>query len=559
MLGMNGRQTIATTPGSTASAPYHRHDPAGTWYLVPGTWVLLTVVMTYPQVMQLSTHAGLHYDALFGVWRMAWVAHQLVRDPLHLFDANIFYPEQNTLAYSDATLLPAVAVAPLIWFGVTPLVVYNLLVLASFPAAGGAAYFLARSLGAAPAGAWFGGVVFAFHPYRFAHYPQLELLWTCWIPLALWALHRAIETRRAKYGVLLGVFVGFQALSCLYYALFLVTAMCIIAPLDAVPALRRRVFGMWKPAVVAVICAALLLAPYVMPYVRSSAQVGPRSLDEVRHWSPTLVTYTLAQVGNRIYPSRPKEIDPIEGVLFPGITSVLAALAGLVYARHRRAISYGVLLVVAVDLSLGTNGFLYPWLYEWVRPFQGLRVPARMFVIVAIALAVLGAFGITKLAAVRGGRALALALMALVLIETASVPLPLRQVTPVSPVYRWLAKQPVAPVLEWPTPLASNIGFTRDPLYMYYATAHWQPLVNGYSGNYPRSYVRFLDRTAAFPDEEAVAAIVERGVRYVILHSQPDPPRYVSAVQGLTNHPNFLLQFTDNTGFEEVAVYIVSP
>jgi hypothetical protein len=29
---------------------------------------LLALVMTYPQVTQLSTHAGLHYDALFSVW-----------------------------------------------------------------------------------------------------------------------------------------------------------------------------------------------------------------------------------------------------------------------------------------------------------------------------------------------------------------------------------------------------------------------------------------------------------------------------------------------------------
>ena len=130
------------------------------------------------------------------------------------------------------------ASAPLLWAGVSPVVAYNLLVLASFASAGAAAYFLVRSLGASQPGAWFAGVVFAFQPYRFAHYPQLELLWSCWIPLAFWALHRAIETRRVRYGVWLGLFVALQALSCLYYALFLVLALAIVAPIDAIAALR---------------------------------------------------------------------------------------------------------------------------------------------------------------------------------------------------------------------------------------------------------------------------------------------------------------------------------
>jgi hypothetical protein len=521
--------------------------------------VLLTLVMTYPQLTQLSTHAGWHYDALFGVWRMAWVAHQLPRDPVHLFDANIFYPAPNTLAYSDATLLPAFAAAPLLWLGAAPLVAYNLLVLASFAAAGVAAYFLARSLGVPQMGAWFAGIVFAFQPYRFAHYPQLELLWTCWIPLAFWALHRAIDTQRLKYGVLLGVFVGLQALSCLYYALFLVTAMCIVAPIDAVWGLRRRVLVMWKPATAAVLSAAVFIVPYAIPYVRSSALVGLRNLEDLRVWSPPLVSYTLAQIGNRIYPSPPNEIDPIEHVLFPGVIPVLAAIAGLLFTRHRRAIVYAVLLLVAFDLSLGINGFLYLSLYEWVRPFRGLRVPARMFVMVSMALSVLGAFGIAKLMALRRGPVLALALSAAVLIETASLPLPLSEVPPPTRVHQWLADQPVAPVLEWPIPRDTDLGRTRDPSYMYSSTTHWQPLLNGYSGNYPYAYLSFLARTATFPDEDAVAAIIERGVRYLVLHSQPDPQRYVSVVQALTNHPKVRFQFTDNAGFEEISVYLVSP
>src|SRR5436190_752238 len=57
-------------------------------------FVGLAVVNTYPLAVTPRTTIGRHGDALFSVWRLAWVAHQLRTDPARLFDANIFYPER---------------------------------------------------------------------------------------------------------------------------------------------------------------------------------------------------------------------------------------------------------------------------------------------------------------------------------------------------------------------------------------------------------------------------------------------------------------------------------
>ena len=66
---------------------------------------------------------GVHDDGdpLMVTWVLAWVAHQLPRAPAHLFDANIFYPERNTLAYSETLLVPGIVAAPLHWLGVAPI------------------------------------------------------------------------------------------------------------------------------------------------------------------------------------------------------------------------------------------------------------------------------------------------------------------------------------------------------------------------------------------------------------------------------------------------------
>ena len=57
-------------------------------------------------------------DPLMVTWVLAWVAHQLPSAPAHIFDANIFYPERNTLAYSETLLVPGLLAAPLHWLGV---------------------------------------------------------------------------------------------------------------------------------------------------------------------------------------------------------------------------------------------------------------------------------------------------------------------------------------------------------------------------------------------------------------------------------------------------------
>src|SRR5947208_173442 len=60
----------------------------------------LAAFITWPQVLHLRTSIFSHHDPYFSIWRITWVAHALATSPLHLFDANIFYPSRDTLAYS---------------------------------------------------------------------------------------------------------------------------------------------------------------------------------------------------------------------------------------------------------------------------------------------------------------------------------------------------------------------------------------------------------------------------------------------------------------------------
>ena len=57
---------------------------------------------TWPLASGLGTWSRMdNADTALNAWIVAWVAHQLPVAPLALFDANIFYPEPRTLAFSE--------------------------------------------------------------------------------------------------------------------------------------------------------------------------------------------------------------------------------------------------------------------------------------------------------------------------------------------------------------------------------------------------------------------------------------------------------------------------
>jgi hypothetical protein len=223
------------------------------------------VALTWPQAINpLSVPDS--RDSWFNMWRLAWIAHQLRADPVRLFDANIYYPERGTLAYSDAILMQGVIAAPLLWLGLPTPFVYTLLVLGSFMFAGLAACALARyltdSLGAGIAA----GIVFAFTPYRFDHYMHLELLWSGWMPLALLFIHRAWERPTPGAGAIAGLLVAAQVLSCIYYGVFFATILAVFTPLLAIGHSWASIRLRLRPMLVGAVVIVVLLLPYVQPY-----------------------------------------------------------------------------------------------------------------------------------------------------------------------------------------------------------------------------------------------------------------------------------------------------
>jgi hypothetical protein len=237
-------------------------------------------------------------------------------------------------------------------------------------------------------------------------------------------------------------------------------------------------------------------------------------------FSAGLHSYWSVSETNRVYTRFPRGWD--ENSLFPGFVPPLLAIVGLALVRPRRtAIIYAVGLGLAFDMSLGLNGVIYPWLYKYGGVFGGLRAPARASIFFLLFLGALAARGATVVL----GRLSppvrpygAVALVGLVLLEYWVAPLRLiAYPTQAPPLDQFLRQRPPGPIAHFPMPRGDSLP-GQDPQYLYSSTFHWRPIVNGYSGYFPPSYIRRLRAVEGFPDARSLGHLMGEGVRYLVVH-----------------------------------------
>jgi hypothetical protein len=481
--------------------------------------IVLTVMLTWPQALHLGTQVSAHDDPLLSIWRISWIAHALTGDVRHLFDGNIFYPYPGTLAYSDATLLEGLLAAPFLVARANPILVYNILLLAGFVSSGVGMFVLVRHLTSNSDAALVSAVIFTLAPYRIEHFMHLELQWTVWMPLAFWAIHRVFDTGSVRFGILAGILLWLQVISCVYYGVFLgITIAALVVMLAASE--PRAAMRASRALSLGAILPALLTIAYAQPYLANARVLGPRDTAEITNFSAHLASYITAPQENWLWGWTAWRFTGNELHLFPGLVTVALSIVALVRRPHRTVWIYAALAALAVTLSLGLNGPAYTWLAAHVSFLKGLRAPARFGVLACCALGVLAGFGFDvlqqRVPASRLRGALLVVVLASIGIESGSSPLRLTEVaSPAADVYTFLRRAYPSVVIELPI-----TDWNLTPEIMYWSTRHWNPLVNGYSGYEPPSYKETLERMRTFPDDAAIARLQELQVRYVLMHER---------------------------------------
>jgi hypothetical protein len=512
--------------------------------------VLLAVVHTWPLATaphRLSRNDN--GDTLLNTWAIAWVAHQLPRDPLHLFDANIFWPERRTLGYSEAMVVQGVMAAPILALGGSPVLAFNLVQLLGFVLTGTAFGLLVHRWTGSLSAALVAASAAAFNSHVLVRMPHLQTQHPEFVALALFGLDQVYARQRVRDACVLALGFALQGLSSLYIMTFTTWAMIFAAASrfwGTPRATRWRVVGLLS---LAGVFAAVMLAPYLWQYYRIHVEQGfARGVELARaaHWQDYLTT------GSRLYFDwlSARFWGVSASANFPGLTVFVLAGAALVSGSTRKdvrvrmcgVVVLGCLLVSAVPWLPG-----YASILRVVPLFWAVRVQAHIGQIVLLMLAVLAGYGVARIqhawGARRGWPVVAACLVVAVNGESLRAPLVYTPFDGIAPIYDVLRDEPRAVVVEIPMEETRHI-FANGP-YMLNSTRHWKPMINGYSGFYPMSYVRVAIALRTFPDYDALAVLHAQSVTHVVVHRSPfvgrrglaafEAIRSVAALQLLAN------------------------
>jgi hypothetical protein len=541
-----------------------------------GIFLAAAVVVTWPVLRHLATGVpGNLTDSLENSYVFAWDAHALLHQPLHLFDANIFFPQRLTLAYSENVLGLAVFVAPLYWLTHNPVLIVNVATIALYAVGGYSTYLLVRELGSSRGPALVAGLAFMGAPYRVLVIQHLTVLATHLMPLAFLLLLRierevAAPTRRARsarwrlprlgrLSLVLGLVVALAIWSSINGGVITLAGIGIWAVWELATR-RRQAPRILVPSLAGVVLGLLLSLPVLVPYAilhrlhpefsHSLAEVVGYSASPRDYLVPALKTggpgvHAVYVAMTHRFGRSSSSPFIFETGLFPGLfltLSYLAAACAVAAAAVRRRtrarrqpwtghfVLFSLVALAGFVLTLGPragrrlSGFPLPYdlLYRLV-PAGAIRVPVRFFVLVLFGMAV--AMGVV-LAAVRPRlRTVLVGLSLLALgLDMVHAPFSILRPPPITNVNRTTAATTggilALPTTEWDasgTVMISSIF--RETIQEYLSTASFHPIVNGVGSLVPPFYIAEAAVVQAFPTPASMAAVRSWGVRSVIVQT----------------------------------------
>jgi hypothetical protein len=221
---------------------------------------------------------------------------------------------------------------------------------------------------------------------------------------------------------------------------------------------------------------------------------------------------------------------------FPGVVGLtLAAIAvarGVAFTDRRARMCLAVGLC-GLALSFGVKLPGYSVLYDLLPPLQAIRAPVRFGYLAILAVAALAGFGLVQVRRLVPARVygpLAAMLLTGAAIEPLAAPLYFQRYDGIPAIYGTLRDEPDAVVAE--LPLAPPRSMFLNARYMLNSTEHWKPLLNGYSGFVPGSYVAHLRQIGPFPAEASIEALADLGVTHLFVHLNRYRPAVAEELEG---------------------------
>jgi hypothetical protein len=323
-------------------------------------FLALTLLMTYPLLLNLDRAVRDPGDPLLNSWILAWDVKKIASlDWKGFFDTNIYFPNKRTLAYSEFLFSQSLFAFPVLMISGNPILAYNIVFLLAFITSGFGMYLLASSLTRNTAAGIIAGIIYAFSPFMFAHLSHIQVLSAGGIPLTFLYLHRFFDTSSSRDFLLFALFYILQVLANGYYALYLTFFAGLFIVYHALSRKKYADPRFWLKLGGFVLLVAVTAGPFFYQYIRVRAEMG--FFREIG-FSTKLVNFLSTPRFNRIYGRITQFAWAAERELFPGVVAVLLALAGLFFGirirKEKRDLGRKPLLTIKTLL----NCLLLLWL-----------------------------------------------------------------------------------------------------------------------------------------------------------------------------------------------------
>ncbi len=514
---------------------------------------LSAIYITYPLVFHMGTLATGTGDELLIAWTHNWVLHALLTNPFSLFEANLYFPYHNTLAYSDLYLTTSLLAAiPIAIIG-QPIVANNFTIIFSLILLGFSTYLLSFYLTKNYFASLVAGVLVVFSPVVLDKTVHIQILAIEWVPLALLAFFHFLKSRKTRYLLLSLLFFLLQTYTSFLPGYFILFSYVIIFIYQMVNKNKKTLQLITKKNTFSIILAFLVILPIVIPYFQVAKEFSyARDIRDAVHFSlepedllyPSIYTrmqdVLLTLPFNQV--SQNNEFKPG----FPGVVfGMLILVAFGYYIKHFK--TNGKLLhpfitiaLTGVTLSLGPVLHLgrqtvhvpfviplpYSLFYYLIPGFQGFRNSARWELLFILAMAIVIAIVLDKLLKKHSFHFKSIIYCILIIGcvwefkgPMHFVSLPQKQNFPKE--YQWLTTTPQdtayieLPVYNW-----YMWPYTKHEIWReYYSTIHFRKAVNGYSGFSPPPWQKMIVNTLAdFPSNQTIAELKKREVNYVLIH-----------------------------------------
>ncbi len=467
-------------------------------------------------------------------WAMAWVAHQVVRDPLALFQANAFYPYRNSLAFGDHLLPEGLLGLPVNLLTGNAVLALNLVTAFGLFSSALVAFFVtAKILGSRAAGL-LAGTFIGFNGFMQGELLRVNVLQLQGWSLALLFLWRFSTDASWRNGWGFALSLGLQGLTGTYYAIY----SALVAPglvLAACLAHRRRprmqeAYRLIVPALIVGAAGLLFLSPYRRVAAESLSQ---KPIADGADIASFFLPGADFQLFRGWFPAAPHG----ESNHFLGYLPLAFGLMGLLALRADRErvpaersffamaglwfMGLGALISIGayprfMDVSLGASPYLF--VLNAVPTLRGMATAERAGVLVHIGLALLAAVGAERIFRHRRGPALALVLASIGAAEQWTKPGPgfaIPAGSELPPVYRYLAAGQ-GPVVEVPVFPDRLLRFRA--LYPYFSTYHWRPVPLGRASFYPPAHDYLATLLQGFPDPVSLQALRALDIRDIVVH-----------------------------------------